>query len=268
MSNSTETAGQVVHPNVSQPSFRQRVEIILSDSARTWAVSPMWIVAMLVTPALVLISGVVAAFAGKAVYKLYTEEDGIAEYAQAILYAVSFVLSILVMRHHSQAKNRLITALYFLLTCGLFFMVGEEISWGQRIFSWSTPETLQSINKQEETNLHNIHGVGSTFKWIQCLVGAYGTFLPLLLLWKPNAFRSFRRLANAVIPHYTLIVFFLPMFVWRLYRNLWDNPGEYYYVITNYNEILELILAMGFCLFLIFQWRKCRSESRSSVAAR
>jgi hypothetical protein len=266
VSNSTETAGQLVHPNATRPSFRQFIENALSDSAQAWSVSKTWIVAILITPALVGASGLAAAFAGKGIYKLYTEEDGVAEYAQALLYGACFIMSMLVMRYQSRAKNQLTAVLYFLLACGLFFMVGEELSWGQRIFGWATPETLESINKQEETNLHNIYGVGSTFKWVQGLVGAYGTFLPLLLLWRPNSFRNYRQLLDAIVPHYTLIVFFFPMFVWRLYRNLADDPVRYYYVITNYNEIIELILAIGFCLFLSFQLRKCRREAGNLVA--
>ena len=35
-------------------------------------------------------------------------------------------------------------------------MFGEEISWGQRIFDWETPEYFLANNKQEETGLHNL----------------------------------------------------------------------------------------------------------------
>ena len=38
-----------------------------------------------------------------------------------------------------------------------FFVIGmEEISWGQRIFGWGTPEALAEFNYQGETNLHNV----------------------------------------------------------------------------------------------------------------
>jgi hypothetical protein len=39
----------------------------------------------------------------------------------------------------------------------LFFVcAGEEISWGQRLIGWQTPEWLASENAQGETNLHNL----------------------------------------------------------------------------------------------------------------
>lgn len=41
----------------------------------------------------------------------------------------------------------------------MFVCAGEEISWGQRIFNWKTPESLSAINAQNETNLHNLIAV-------------------------------------------------------------------------------------------------------------
>jgi len=38
----------------------------------------------------------------------------------------------------------------------LLFLAGEEISWGQRLFGWGTPEALRGANAQDETNLHNL----------------------------------------------------------------------------------------------------------------
>ena len=37
-----------------------------------------------------------------------------------------------------------------------FFGAGEEISWGQRILGFETPESLSQVNRQEEFNLHNL----------------------------------------------------------------------------------------------------------------
>ena len=33
---------------------------------------------------------------------------------------------------------------------------GEEISWGQRVFGFETPEALKEVNEQDEFNLHNL----------------------------------------------------------------------------------------------------------------
>lgn len=45
---------------------------------------------------------------------------------------------------------------FLLLAVGIFFLAGEEISWGQRIFNIQTPEALSQINIQKELNIHNL----------------------------------------------------------------------------------------------------------------
>ncbi len=45
---------------------------------------------------------------------------------------------------------------YILAALGLFFIAGEEISWGQHIFGFATPGFVEEVNHQGETNFHNI----------------------------------------------------------------------------------------------------------------
>jgi hypothetical protein len=35
------------------------------------------------------------------------------------------------------------------------YIAGEEMSWGQHLFHWNTPEYWAAVNRQQETNLHN-----------------------------------------------------------------------------------------------------------------
>ncbi len=46
--------------------------------------------------------------------------------------------------------------LYILGGLVMVFVAGEEISWGQRLIGFATPDALMDINAQEEFNLHNI----------------------------------------------------------------------------------------------------------------
>ena len=43
-----------------------------------------------------------------------------------------------------------------LLAVIMFISFGEEISWGQRVLGFETPQFLAGLNAQNETNLHNI----------------------------------------------------------------------------------------------------------------
>ncbi|MFV1968962.1 MAG: hypothetical protein ACC628_26380 [Pirellulaceae bacterium] len=265
MSNSTKPISRFHQPAVDLPAARPSPRELLDGAARAWDLSRPMLLAILLAPFFVAAGGVVAALMGKEAYKWVTEEDQFAETMQVFCYVAAWVLCLFVTWYHVKAKHRLIALLYVVLCFGLLFLIGEEVSWGQRFVGWGTPESLAAINKQNETNLHNIHGVGSKFKWIQLLVGAYGTILPIVFLRRGLLARH-RELVDAVVPHLTLVPFFLPMFAWKLYRNLGPTPERFYYVITNYNEVIELILAMGFLLFMVFQWRKCRRELATRTA--
>jgi hypothetical protein len=53
--------------------------------------------------------------------------------------------------------NSLVKQLVYLgLTVLFFFGAGEEISWGQRILGFQTPESVAQVNKQDEFNAHNL----------------------------------------------------------------------------------------------------------------
>jgi hypothetical protein len=234
------------------------VDGFVGRGAVEWRMSRASVVAILLLPAFVALAGAGSALFGKAAYKWVTAEDGAAETLQVLFYLGAFGLSLAIVRHLLSDGKAGLAVLYGIVTAGLFFLIGEELSWGQRIFGWGTPESLAAINKQEETNLHNIYGVGSSFKWIQMLVGAYGALLPFAVL-SSAALARFRGTLSLLVPPYTLVLFFLPMFVWRLYRNLFEAPEGFYFVVAEYNEVVELILAMGFFLFMLFQLRRLRS---------
>jgi hypothetical protein len=210
---------------------------------------------------LVVFAGAATALGGKELYKWFTGEDGFAETLQVAFYALALLLCLFVIARLVRSRRRTLATLYLVVAIGLFFMLGEELSWGQRIWGWDTPETLREINKQEETNLHNIYAVGSTFKWLQLLVGAYGTLLPLLV--RLRGLQRYRGFLDRVVPHYSLIPYFVMLFVWRLYRNLFDPPAELRFVVKEYNEVLELVLAMGFFLFMVFQLRSLQRDAQT-----
>lgn len=231
------------------------VRKILADGSAAWKLSPKMILFIGLLPFAVAFIGAGTALLGKEAYKWFTGEDGFAESLQVLFYAVTMVMSLVVTRRRAQGGEKLIAWLYLGLSLALFFLIGEELSWGQRIFGWQTAEAYAEINKQAETNLHNVYGVGTTFKWVQLLVGAYGTLLPLVI-WRWGVPDRWRKLAAAIVPHYTLIPYFAMLFIWRFYRNLLDPPKAFYFVVAEYNEVLELVLALGFALFLVFQLRR------------
>ena len=70
---------------------------------------------------------------------------------------VAAITFIKVARHYSKQRQRLAMILAVVTVLLLGLMIGEELSWGQRIFGWSTPSFLAEVNSQSEINLHNIN---------------------------------------------------------------------------------------------------------------
>ena len=233
----------------------------VTGAALEWSTTPAWGLLLLATPFLLALGGLVSAAMGKDAYKYFTGEDGLVENMQVVLYAAALVMSFLVARRLRAADEKGIAAMYLLLGVGFFFLVGEEVSWGQRVFGWITPETLREINRQQEINLHNLYSTDMVFKWVQLLVGAYGAFLPFLVP-RMKLWARYRDKMAFLVPPPSLALYFFFVFVWRVYRNLVPPPQGLDFFVSEYSEVLELILAAAFFLFLAYQLRRMRWRQR------
>ena len=80
-----------------------------------------------------------------------TYEDLVGEWAQFYFFLLALIISVRLA--FSSPAYRLFFAL---LGLACLYVVLEEISWGQRIFGWKSPDYFKSQNLQGETNLHNI----------------------------------------------------------------------------------------------------------------
>lgn len=97
-------------------------------------------------------------------------EDGPLETLTAILFMGSGVLLFgAAMFHRRQPADhrRVVAALLVGIALVFLFFGLEEISWGQRLFGWSTPGVLQRINDQGELNVHNLSNslLGPLYRW-------------------------------------------------------------------------------------------------------
>jgi hypothetical protein len=117
-------------------------------------------------------------------------EDGAVEWVSALLpIAGSFLLLRCGLAFPGEARRKTGSAwagMTIILFAGLLFSLGmEEISWGQRIFGFATPESL-SGNIQGEFNLHNLatNQIGILHK-----IAGFGflIFLPFIYQFMPRA---------------------------------------------------------------------------------
>ncbi|WP_319270510.1 hypothetical protein [uncultured Draconibacterium sp.] len=112
-------------------------------------------------------------------------EDGPMENLTAlVLLLISVLFGVRLFKQYKQ-RNRLWVALSIIIIVGTFFGFGEEISWGQRIFSIQTGEFFAEHNFQGETNLHNLEVGGVNLNKLifsTGLVVVFGTYFVLTLL--------------------------------------------------------------------------------------
>ncbi|MEM7519241.1 MAG: hypothetical protein AAF368_20235, partial [Planctomycetota bacterium] len=78
-----------------------------------------------------------------------------------LVLATIAAISLLVRDAKGTARfpKRWLKGWFVLFALGCIYFGGEEASWGQHWFGWSTPEALAEANKQQETNLHNLDGI-------------------------------------------------------------------------------------------------------------
>jgi hypothetical protein len=107
--------------------------------------------------------------------------------------------------------------IYLGLAFLFFFGAGEEISWGQRIFGFETPESLAQVNKQDELNLHNLSVLeNSKFftadRMFDVFWFSFAVLTPAVAMFLP----AFRRFAAKFIPiiYWGIGLLFLYNFLW------------------------------------------------------
>jgi magnesium-transporting ATPase (P-type) len=134
------------------------------------------------------------------------DEDGVVESIGAFSFLISGLIFVYLFIYKNNDKHYKFLGkltkrnIYFILLGILFLMAfGEEISWGQRIFNWDTPDEFKHLNAQQETNLHNLW-------WFQAYRedGTYKSFFENMLNFN-RLFNMFWLLYCVVIPLTSII---------------------------------------------------------------
>ena len=89
-------------------------------------------------------------------FRFFVDEDGVIENLTAFVLLLGTVCLFIRFVKLVPKKNALWIVFNLLMIFGLFFCFGEEISWGQRIFSIESSSFFLENNSQQETNFHNL----------------------------------------------------------------------------------------------------------------
>jgi hypothetical protein len=86
----------------------------------------------------------------------FSSEEGFLEWVTVILLVPAAWYGARCARFDPGLVGTRVRRWWWALTFVCVYFAGEEISWGQKIFLWETPEFIGAVNDQNETNLHNI----------------------------------------------------------------------------------------------------------------
>jgi len=201
------------------------------------------------------------------------KEDCLFENLTALFFLVASVICFIICRVHFNI---------FILLLGLLLFTGfgEEISWGQRIFNFETPEAMKKINVQKEFTIHNIVYFNSVDYNMKTKTGInrfltvnflfkvfwfiYGILIPLAYLLN----KSFAKKANKLrfpVPKISFGVFFLFNYLIMKILELYLSPFSQLldYCRTN-GEIYECEAALIFMIICYDFYRQRYNVEKKS----
>lgn len=190
-------------------------------------------------------------------YIIGTYEDLYGEWGQTYGFLTTCVFSTLIAfnKHHPQR------IFFILLGMASFYVFMEEISWGQRLIGFKTPNFFHDNSYQDEVNIHNLL-TGPVDAWTKTLLTyfvalglfGYGVLFPIALRmnFKPALYLTQWKVAAP--PPLALIPAFLFASVLEL-------------EIFGFNEaeVAELLVAWGLAFTAFDSWLQTRRLKNNSV---
>ena len=111
-------------------------------------------------------------------------EDQFIEWLQVVLLAVSvWMLMLLCARWGRSKRTRGLCVLSISMSVLLLFTLFEEVSWGQRVFGFKTPDSIGAVNAQGEFNLHNTGWMHDIRNYLTLVVAACGLIAASMSRW-------------------------------------------------------------------------------------
>ena len=263
----------------------------------TWArrhVNGRWL--HLAVPSIVMLGLAAANFIKPPFYKSLIIEDGVVEYATAVVYLIAFVWGLGLARRLRANGNSGWAVFYVVMSFGFLFVAGEEISWGQRMFQFGTPEFFEQRNVQGEVGLHNLSSMRLLVHPAYMAIGFGGAFGALILSRLGVPTESFER----VLPPPLLFLYFAPCFAFYLVAEIispfttmryagelaalyegrlddpggllalparlldvvrdrlpmWSGTGGESFTFWRHQEPVEFLLSLGLLFFVVSRWRE------------
>lgn len=194
---------------------------------------------------------------------VYIKEDGVVQWLTMVALAASAIYAFLMsVAIRKQTRFRGASVVWCLLGILLVFGAMEEISWGQRIFVWKSPEWFIRHNAQQETNIHNLVIGGVKLnklvfgKVLAILLFFYMLVLPILYRFNTAVKKYIDRFTIPICQNYqvlTLILIFVAIDLSHIMVN--EVPKKI-------NELHEFFGSVIFFLILTHPYNKIKFKTQ------
>lgn len=226
---------------------------------------PAWLWALF--PPLMLLLLVGAHFVSPEMIPVFTRRDDdapgghIVEHGTVVVLVPGIVAGFAVFLARARLPDWRLGWWVLMWTLACVYFAGEEVSWGQHLFDWETPEGYKAINRQQEMNLHN------TTSWlnekprilVELWIMVAGLAMPI---WRwlrgfalaPSQSGYWLWPTLVGVPAAALFMLF------RTHKWIADSTG---YRLTNWlseSEVREYYIALFLSLYLLSIWRRLRTR--------
>lgn len=192
-------------------------------------------------------------------------EDNFFEWMTAIAFLGSSVMFALAW--FTQKRAAVFIFLSFLFLLGF----GEEISWGQRVIEFETPEKIRQLNVQREMTIHNLEIFNSESSDGQLKQGISrileinflfklftifpGVMLPLAVFHN-RSISSLAKRFKFPIPPVSLTIFFaVNWIIFKVISEYFLVPGQVFQYYDTNTEIFEFIASFIILVTSIYLYR-------------
>ena len=151
---------------------------------------------------------------------LFWEENGIVEITQVIIILLSIIILLRYFKIYFKYLEKFFKIILVIYLIGLIYYFLEEISYGQHLFFWPTPDFFLKFNSQNETNFHNVSNLFDELPRILLLL-----FCSLSFLFAKLINYRFKNFALFILPNiklkyisFTILLFVLPDLIVDLFN--------------------------------------------------
>jgi hypothetical protein len=193
-------------------------------------------------------------------------EWGPHETFQAMLTTAGFfiasITSFQIIKLPARPYNKNLFGYLVLAALCCFYVTGEEISWGQHIFDWGTPEYWNAINDQGETNLHNSSSFLDQKPRLLLLIGITlgGLILPTLSILKINPTPEKLRI---ILPHGALSLCAFLTILMSILDKI-DEQLKTVVIFERSSEVQEVFMFLFVVLYLLFLRQRIFSAQKNN----